>query len=67
MTGRARYVNQSCGFAELAAVQSLPDGGAQAIDIEADNGPHPSFLGTATAAGGSRTFTYNSAAGGMRR
>ena len=38
-----------------------------AIDIEADNGPHPSFLGTATAAGGSRTFTYNSAAGGMRR
>lgn len=36
------------------------------IDIAADNGPHPSFLGTAAAAGGSKTFTYNSAAGGLR-
>jgi prepilin-type N-terminal cleavage/methylation domain-containing protein len=36
------------------------------INIAADNGPHPSFLGTAFAVGGSKTFTYNSAAGGMR-
>jgi prepilin-type N-terminal cleavage/methylation domain-containing protein len=36
------------------------------INIAADNGSHPSFLGTASAAGGSKTFTYNSAAGGMR-
>lgn len=36
------------------------------INIAADNGAQPSFLGTAAAAGGSRTFTYNSAAGGMR-
>jgi prepilin-type N-terminal cleavage/methylation domain-containing protein len=34
--------------------------------IAADNGPHPSFIGTASAAGGTKTFTYNSAAGGMR-
>jgi prepilin-type N-terminal cleavage/methylation domain-containing protein len=36
------------------------------ISIAADNGPHPSFLGTASAAGGAKVFTYNSAAGGMR-
>jgi len=36
------------------------------INIAADNGPHPSFLGTAQASGGSKVFTYNSAAGGMR-
>jgi type IV pilus assembly protein PilA len=36
------------------------------IDIVADNGPHPNFIGTASAFGGSKTFTYNSAAGGMR-
>lgn len=36
------------------------------INIAAHNGAHPSFLGTAVAAGGSKTYTYNSAAGGMR-
>lgn len=36
------------------------------ISIAANNGPQPSFLGTAAAAGGSKTFTYDSAAGGMR-
>ena len=34
--------------------------------IVADNGHHPSFIGTASSAGGSKTFTYNSAAGGLR-
>jgi prepilin-type N-terminal cleavage/methylation domain-containing protein len=36
------------------------------ITVAANNGPQPTFVGTATAAGGSRTFTYDSAAGGMR-
>ena len=36
------------------------------INIAADNGPHPSFLGTAQASGGAKIFTYNSAAGGLR-
>ena len=36
------------------------------IHINANNGPHPSFLGTAVATGGDKTFSYNSAAGGMR-
>jgi prepilin-type N-terminal cleavage/methylation domain-containing protein len=36
------------------------------INLAADNGPQPTFTGTAMAAGGSKTFTYDSAAGGMR-
>ena len=36
------------------------------INFAADNGPHPSFVGVAQAIGSDRTFTYNSAAGGMR-
>jgi len=37
------------------------------INIAADNSPHPSFFGTAAAAGGSKTFSYNSAGGGMQQ
>ena len=36
------------------------------IHINANNGPQPTFLGTAAAAGGSKTYTYDSSAGGMR-
>ena len=36
------------------------------IDIVADNGDQPNFIGRASAFGGTKTFTYNSAAGGMR-
>ncbi len=36
------------------------------ISISANNGPQPTFMGTAAAAGGAKTFTYDSSAGGMR-
>jgi prepilin-type N-terminal cleavage/methylation domain-containing protein len=39
---------------------------AVTIRINADNGPHPSFIGTASHIGGGPIYTYNSAAGGMR-
>jgi prepilin-type N-terminal cleavage/methylation domain-containing protein len=35
------------------------------ISLSADNGPQPKFSGTATAAGGAKTFSYDSSAGGM--
>lgn len=35
------------------------------ITMQADNGAQPTFTGTAYSAGGKRTFTYDSAAGGM--
>ena len=35
------------------------------IGMTANNGPQPTFFGTAAAAGGSKTFSYSSAAGGM--
>ncbi len=37
------------------------------IDLAADNGNNPTFSGTASAAGGNKTFTYDSAGGGMVR
>jgi len=36
------------------------------IKIAAHNGAQPTFMGTASAAGGSKTYTYDSSAGGMR-
>jgi len=36
------------------------------INITANNGPQPTFLGTSYAAGGEKTYTYNSAAGGLK-
>lgn len=36
------------------------------ISMSANNGSQPTFLGTAAASGGSKTFTYDSSAGGMR-
>ena len=35
------------------------------ITMTADNGAQPTFTGTATSNGGKRTFSYDSAAGGM--
>lgn len=35
------------------------------ITMTADNGAQPTFTGTAASNGGNRTFTYDSAAGGM--
>ena len=35
------------------------------IAMTANNGPQPTFTGTATAAGGGKTYGYSSAAGGM--
>ena len=35
------------------------------IELSANNGPQPTFSGTATAVGGSKTFMYDSSAGGM--
>ena len=36
------------------------------ISMTANNGPQPTFVGTAYAAGGEKTFTYESAAGGLK-
>jgi prepilin-type N-terminal cleavage/methylation domain-containing protein len=36
------------------------------ISMSANNGSQPTFLGTSAASGGSKTFTYDSSAGGMR-
>jgi len=36
------------------------------ITMNAANGPQPTFTGTAAAAGGSKTFLYDSASGGMK-
>lgn len=36
------------------------------INIRADNGAQPTFTGTAYSSGGARTFTYDSAAGGIQ-
>jgi prepilin-type N-terminal cleavage/methylation domain-containing protein len=52
--------------------QQLPDfrlSPGVSITIEADNGSQPSFLGRADAiaAGGVKTYSYNSATGGMIR
>ena len=35
------------------------------ITMSANNGPQPTFFGTTAAVGGSKTYSYNSAAGGM--
>ena len=37
------------------------------IDLIADNGNSPTFSGTASAAGGAKTFSYDSATGGLIR
>ena len=36
------------------------------INITANNGSQPTFIGTSYAAGGEKTYTYNSAAGGLK-
>lgn len=53
-----------------AACQSqLPDfrlSNTVTITFVADNGAQPTFTGTASSSGGRRTFTYDSAAGGIQ-
>ena len=51
-----------------ACASQLPDfrlSNTVSITMTADNGPQPTFTGTAASNGGKRTFTYDSAAGGM--
>jgi hypothetical protein len=62
-------VGEYLSCADDQCKNQLPDfrlSPAVTIKIAADNGPHPSFVGTASHIGGGKIYTYNSAAGGMR-
>jgi len=62
--GMGDYLN--CANAGCAT--QLPDfrlSNTVSITMTANNGPQPTFTGTASSNGGKRTFTYDSAAGGM--
>ena len=55
--------------ADAVCMAQLPDyrmSSGVTISFAANNGPQPTFVGTAAANGGSRTFRYDSAAGGMQ-
>jgi len=54
--------------ANAACVGELPDfrlSTTVSINMVADNGANPTFTGNAVSSGGGRTFSYDSAAGGM--
>lgn len=54
--------------ANAACVGQLPDfrlSTTVSITMAADNGANPTFTGSAASSGGGRTFSYDSAAGGM--
>ena len=56
--------------ADEVCKQKLPDfrlSPGVSISLVADNGNSPTFSGSASAAGGSKTFKYDSASGGMVR
>jgi prepilin-type N-terminal cleavage/methylation domain-containing protein len=53
---------------DAVCTSQLPDfriSSGVTIAFNANNGAQPTFVGTAAANGGSKTFTYDSAAGGM--
>jgi type IV pilus assembly protein PilA len=60
---------QYVSCADLACETQLPDfrlSATVSINMAAVNGTSPSFTGTAQSSAGRRTFTYDSAAGGMQ-
>lgn len=59
----ATCASSAACMAALPAVAISPD---VQLSMLANNGPSPTFTGTATSTDGSRQFTYDSVAGGMQ-
>jgi type IV pilus assembly protein PilA len=57
------YLN--CSNASCSQLPNFRLSNTVSISMTADNGAQPTFTGTAASNGGKRTFSYDSAAGGM--
>jgi prepilin-type N-terminal cleavage/methylation domain-containing protein len=57
----------SCANATCSQLPNFRMSAGVSISFVADNGPQPTFSGTAYVNGGNKTFLYDSAAGGMVR
>lgn len=60
------YASCASSPACMAALPSVAISNDVDLAMTANNGPSPSFTGTATSTKGSRTFSYDSNAGGLQ-